>query len=1144
MKATIGAGILLTSEESKMKKFKNIAIFMMAIFIANSVITDAAPVPLNIKNVAPTVSLSVTPGKKPVDIVILTDYTGSKLSALDTQISELKARFNAVNVDPDFHIVSDVKKIGTQTDVLYKYRRYGTFTRTVNKYTRYQNHGVAEEYEPYTETYTELWEEAEGLLCHPESLPVREPQNITFTQSALIKYESSNGSIDRHYYEYTIKCTNDVKSKSAAFEFEKWYRSSSSGAERVYGNTVSQEAKIDKNWKREEKISNVNYDVFSLNFDRLSTIPLRPGADRHLIFLSDAASKDYSQSLGNYFSFGDMTDTLKNYITANGFSIYGVVPEELKNMTFLPPKVSSILPLGDTTLFDMKDGSVLKLGNKSLASSLPSGTKMSPEPAASAGAVKDKVIVLDNVYLLMEDGTIKYFDSTAWQFKKLSGISGIIKLYVFDGDMYALNSSGKVFLIDGGSLAITPFNNGVAIDCIARAQAENIYITKDGLPYVEYRTYDKVYDKYKDHLLARLQIKNWDTDVIKDMPAIKDAAYFAAPAPRNGMEPMLFLYSTGEIKQFRYIEYETIETLKTETYIKYWREEPAYSINETDVDAIEGNDICIFIFKNDGKVKMLNTDWESASYEDRDGDVHNYQKPILRKTTRTVPLTNIVKTFKTGLYRFFFTDNNNQTYMYDGAARAPLPVIGTTLKSMGSSVAKLFVYAPFDNNENDYVYVLYNDGTVRQIEYNYSSYNQVSDTILPHTGIKDIFISAENIYFLDESGYVVGKGDSEFGQIGSKTGSVSTFSNPFTSTISLNAMKSYLSLFDIFQDMAESEFFPVGQYADAFNSIYRNYENNSSIGTAYVLLGEDLEYHSTYNDFESDPEHSRRYTITHDANYFDNSIGISKYHNPSGYIGDPPARLDKVGKYVIDLKVRDNPKDDNLFDNYRLWSLGNHNLSVYVHRRPIALQRITVDNNSNGTYTVKAYDAGSYDLDHNISRADKGIVAREWRWKDSSQINWHYEQISKADCSPDKGYTLQLRVQDAEGAWSSYNTIEIADDPPVALFDIDKNPIFANEKLLVKDKSYPRSFFPIDRWHWIVKKYNKDGTLPVNTIQNAQFGTSNNGTEGMEGYDVNVKTDYADAGEGSYRVYLRVRDSRGLWSDGGTNSTYNIDSFY
>ncbi|WP_372998467.1 hypothetical protein [Lutispora sp.] len=70
-----------------------------------------------------------------------------------------------------------------------------------------------------------------------------------------------------------------------------------------------------------------------------------------------------------------------------------------------------------------------------------------------------------------------------------------------------------------------------------------------------------------------------------------------------------------------------------------------------------------------------------------------------------------------------------------------------------------------------------------------------------------------------------------------------------------------------------------------------------------------------------------------------------------------------------------------------------------------------------------------------------------------------------------------------------------------------------------------------------LKKLNFDGSIPSGNIQNAQFTNSNAGTGSMSGYDINVKTNYNSNGTGKYRIYLRVKDSNGLWSDGGTDST-------
>ena len=42
------------------------------------------------------------------------------------------------------------------------------------------------------------------------------------------------------------------------------------------------------------------------------------------------------------------------------------------------------------------------------------------------------------------------------------------------------------------------------------------------------------------------------------------------------------------------------------------------------------------------------------------------------------------------------------------------------------------------------------------------------------------------------------------------------------------------------------------------------------------------------------------------------------------------------------------------------------------------------------------------------------------------------------------------------------------------------------------------------------KKLNADGSVPAGNVQNEIFSDSNTGTGSMAGYDVNVKTNYAD----------------------------------
>lgn len=1128
------------------KKFKCLIFLMSVLFILNCMDIYAAPDPSKVNNIAPTIDLNVTPAKKPVDIVILTDYTGTKLSALNTRINALKAQFAAVNVDPVFHIVSDVKKVGIQNDELYYFRRYGRFFYKVSDYKRYHEYGLEEHYAPHTLEETVEWEEIQALKSQYTNLPVRNPLNVTFTKSVLQTYKSINTT--KKWYDITIKCTNDVKNSGMAEE--EIYRKSIGGQhnEYVYGSILSEYAEVDSKWTMEEKVSDISYDIYSFDFDKLDALPLRAGSDRHMIFLSDATAKDYSKTFGNYFSFGDMTDTLKNYINTNKFSLYGVVPTYTRDRTLLPDKVLKILPLGDTTLFYMRNGDVMQLGDIELASTLTSGSDIYPAKTTDIGEVKDKIDLSRSSYLLMEDGTVKCVDSTSNAIVTVEGLANITKLY-YHFSLYALDGSGKIYKIATADNGVEPFNNTVAITDIVNVQNNNIYLTASGVPYIEYRKYDSTLKVSTDNLLRRLQIKTVDeeadTETLSYMPALKDAEYFSARAELNAIKPMLFLYTTGKIQQFLRFDSDTIYSGindRYRTYVDYVLYEEN-SILETGVKSIESSNTSIFIYKNDGTVKMLNTDWVEASGYDDDDHRITYLKPVVKNTTVSVPLTNIQETHRTEHDYYFLTDSNNDTYIYNGTYQGLQPITGTTMTNLGK-VIKIDEIT-ISNYKN--IFILYENGTVRRIRYwknlyelNYN--HNLTDTLLPYTNIKDICASNDDIYLLKGDGYVLGMGSTSYGQLGTKDGTVTTFRDPFATTLTFDTTKTYYSLLDIFNESANGVFYPAGGYAAALNAIYNKYGSYSGTGNMYVVLGEDIKYESVYDDYESDPEHSRKWLISHDPYYFDNSMGLSIYNNPAGFTTSPPVKLDKVGKYVINLKARDNPKADNRFNSYRLWSLGDQNLTVYIHRKPVALLRITVNNNGDGTFTVKAFDAGSYDLDHSNSRTDRGITASEWRWKESTAAAWTTVQMNKADCSPEKSYIIQLRVKDVEGVWSDYTTITIdRNNPPIALFSLDKTVIRNTEALKVKDQSFPQSFSGITDWHWVVKKLNADGSVPGNNIQNAQFTTSNAGTGALAGYDANVKTSYSANGTGTFRVYLRVKDSNGLWSDGGTDSTIPSD---
>ena len=213
--------------------------------------------------------------------------------------------------------------------------------------------------------------------------------------------------------------------------------------------------------------------------------------------------------------------------------------------------------------------------------------------------------------------------------------------------------------------------------------------------------------------------------------------------------------------------------------------------------------------------------------------------------------------------------------------------------------------------------------------------------------------------------------------------------------------------------------------------IARKYDTFTKQGstTLTILINEEsVRYNQIYSDFEHDPKYSGKWQYTHDPTYFDNSNGLDG--NSGKWITEPLYTFSKVGKYTAVAQFRDNPKDDNRFDNYRLWSNVSAPATIIVHRRPIALFSTQIAGRT-GSIVNLTYLDKSYDPDHNLSRTDKGIAARVWQYKKASSDTWI--EGNPASLAYNSGvYQIRLSVKDIEGAWSSpyIDTIDTVNVPP------------------------------------------------------------------------------------------------------------------
>jgi len=1124
---------------------------VLAIFIA---FTSVYAQPLstkevNLKNVAPQVSFTAIPQRR-LDLIITTDYTGQKLANLQTAVNNLKAQLAALGVDVKESYVNSNVKVGSIKDYLRKYYRYAIYKYWWDYRYYVSSSGNSIIYPNFREQSSILWETVQCYETEENTLPVRNPVITDFYQSASDLYsQNSSGSQWSWWNEYTIKVANDVKSEGI---FKVTYESGSAGSGQTKVGFHHDTVYVEKTFRPGDIVSSRTIDLSILDIDRIKNVSLREGSKRYLLLATD-----------NLMSVGNFTTSLKQYLKDNDFAIKASINELTKDYLLTQEYfITDIFNVGEEIYYLTRTKRVIRTGT-----SKGEGSEFPIDVTDELGGVNDIKKFGDTIifYFNNSDGTynlkakndgllvdipVEHIKDMYYDIDK-----DIFFFYTINNEVYdyiPTSNSAKLLRSNMLKLITAGYNkvnrkfdwNDANLTALNGKYVYNVFYTKDYYYLIFAKDQNGVGNAYYTNNIYRGTL---------NIPNPVDAGCYYNTSYR--INYALILTQSGDVYDFRYgqnpmskLVTSNVPGLPSSNYDPFSRTIP------TPVTVVPSTTNC----KNEYRTKY------STFYEMPDGKVYyigilNAGRTSGEDSYFYLNYTDLLETNINGIKKivsyeydiptnYYGTYKCSMTYILDNSNNLHRYIDGWTgydriqhqLTYNVHTGVKDFAVVRSNTSElkENNLYVFLTDGRVLLNGANtgltgvikiagYIPYANTGGELMPFVALKN-------------DGYVTGIGGSLRYQLGVYQSNVTTWVNPIKSRITLdNSSKPYIRINDVIRDNHNSMYYEQGEYQKAINDIYAEMQTSFGGPQNYILVNELLNYSIIYSDYENDPEYQNRWFYTHDPNYFDNSNGIEP--NAGIYISTPINPFTKVGKYEISLEARDNPKNDDNFDNYRLWSQ-KAKQTIYVHRKPIALQRITVTNNGNGTYTIKAYDAGSFDLDHSISRTDKGIVAREWRWKELEDTSWRYEQMNKSDCSPDKTYITQLRVKDVEGAWSDWNTIEIdQDNPPVALFNIEKQTIRTTELLKVKDLSFPQSFSTLTRWHWVVKKLNADGSVPAANIQNAQFSNSNTGTGSMAGYDINVKTDYSSNGPGKYRIYLRVKDSNGLWSDGGTDSITPAD---
>lgn len=250
--------------------------------------------------------------------------------------------------------------------------------------------------------------------------------------------------------------------------------------------------------------------------------------------------------------------------------------------------------------------------------------------------------------------------------------------------------------------------------------------------------------------------------------------------------------------------------------------------------------------------------------------------------------------------------------------------------------------------------------------------------------------------------------------------------------------------------------------------IIKKYDTYTKQGTTTltVLVNEEsVRYNQIYSDFENDPKYSEKWMYTHDPDYFDNSNGLDSLSGQ--WITNPLYTFSKVGKYTVISQFRDNPpRDDDSRDNYRLWSNKSAPATIFVHRRPFALFTVSSRYDENAKLCTLRTNNTSYDLDHQISRTDKGIAQSVFEYKLSTNSIWASGLPTNVPIN--KTYNIRLKVRDIEGAWSNYyyqdfTTVPInSNEPPEVTITKSLSYVYEGDNLVLYMKPTDPDSDPLD----------------------------------------------------------------------------------
>ena len=308
------------------------------------------------------------------------------------------------------------------------------------------------------------------------------------------------------------------------------------------------------------------------------------------------------------------------------------------------------------------------------------------------------------------------------------------------------------------------------------------------------------------------------------------------------------------------------------------------------------------------------------------------------------------------------------------------------------------------------------------------------------SGAQSADYNASVAAYVDAQGNVKGAGYPVNGEIGQNeySGSfIDVFNTPYT----LNepyAQEEYANILDFVSRTPQAIRTDRGDYATIVDAILEQYESYTTDETVLIVVGDEIDVSGFVHDYESDPVYEKRLDVTPYSGYFDNETGT--FVPPADF--DTPFVVDKPGKMDIEMHVRDDSVGImNDFDEYRYWNKDSTTITVIAHRKPIAKLSYELVPVTDGVFTFIGDYTKSYDADHSLSRADKGIVDYRYYYRTEYRGEWT-QFDGTLPLERNVVYHFALQVKDVEGSWSDYDTADIEVNGELFILNGSINPSY------------------------------------------------------------------------------------------------------